>query len=186
MSVTAPPRPPSFEEPESFLDPAADPEALIEEARERTRRRRRRYAALVLALALAGMAAFFAFGGWSDNPSASVSEPDPSLPLPSGDRLAKAEYLAKAAAICQQPSTRDDAFAKLRALPRPNGDRAWLGHLYSLLQRQYDLGERAGAAGITSERGRKLSAQRIDLTHATDSMRAGYGFPDCGPLDMPA
>jgi hypothetical protein len=181
-------RPAPLEGPELEPGSAGDePEALIEEARERARRRHHRYAALALALALVGVAAFSAFGGWSDSPSARVSGPDPSLPLASGDRLTKAEYLAKAAAICQAPITREDALAKVRALPRPERDRAWLGNLYLLLQRQYELWEEAGAAGIfTSERGRKLSAQRIDLTHATDSLRGGYGFPDCLPLDLPA
>jgi hypothetical protein len=182
MTVTAPPRPPDLHDPVEHHDP----EALIEEARRRARRRRRRSAALALAVALAGVAAFFGFGGLSDSPSARISAPDPSLPLASGDGVTKADYLAKAAAICQQTITRDDLLANLRALPRPDGDRAWLGNLYSLLERQYDLWEKAGAAGITSERGGKLSTQRLDLTHATDSLRAGYGFPYCFRLDLPA
>ena len=77
MTVTAPPRPPSLEEPESFPDPAANPEALIEEAHERTRRRRRRYAALALALALVGVGAYLGLSGGGSESSANVGSPDP-------------------------------------------------------------------------------------------------------------
>ena len=85
MTVTTPPRPSAPDvihdsgEPESFPDPAADPEALIEEAHERTRRRRRRYAALALVLALAGVGAYLGLSGGDSESSANVGSPDPSL-----------------------------------------------------------------------------------------------------------
>ena len=55
MTVTAPPRP---NDPLEFqkLEPEADAEALIEEARQRARRRRRIYGAVVVLVALVGVA----------------------------------------------------------------------------------------------------------------------------------
>ena len=88
MTVTTPPRPSAPDvihdsgEPESFPDPAADPEALIEEAHERTRRRRRRYAALALVLALAGVAGYFGLSLGGAAPSASLNVQQPAQPLP--------------------------------------------------------------------------------------------------------
>lgn len=69
MTVTAPPRPPQLPQPVHDAEPDA-PDALIEEARQRTRTRRRRYAALALAAA-AGMGLYFglANGGGADVPA---------------------------------------------------------------------------------------------------------------------
>ena len=54
MTVAAPPRPPRPSDPVEHERP--DPEALIEEARERARRRGRKYTALATLVAVAGVA----------------------------------------------------------------------------------------------------------------------------------
>ena len=59
MTVAAPPRPPNPGDPLEHERP--DPEALIEEARERARQRRRKYTALATLVALVGVAAFAIF-----------------------------------------------------------------------------------------------------------------------------
>jgi hypothetical protein len=85
MNVTAPPGPPPLEDPE--LEPGSagdDPEALIEEARERARRRRRRYAALALTMMLAGLGAYLGLSAGGAAPSASVNVQQPAQPLVSG------------------------------------------------------------------------------------------------------
>ena len=83
MSMTAPPAPPPVDDSEPVSGSAeADPEALIEEARERARRRRRRYGALALALTLAGVGAYLGLSLGGAAPSASVNFPQPSSPGP--------------------------------------------------------------------------------------------------------
>jgi hypothetical protein len=70
-----------LEEPEQ-LDPAsagADPEALIEEARQRARRRRLRYAAATAVLALIAVSLIIVLG--RSGPSLSAS---PASPVPAG------------------------------------------------------------------------------------------------------
>ena len=91
MTVTAPPRPPRRRDPverDDFVQPRdpvehPDPEALIEEARQRTRRRRRAYAAAAAALALLGASLFVVFG--RPEPSQSASPEPPALPVPLSD-----------------------------------------------------------------------------------------------------
>jgi hypothetical protein len=81
---TAPPAPPPVDDPE--LDPApavADPEALIEEARQRTQRRRRRYALALVAGAAAGLGIYFglAGGGTSAPPTDALASPPAAAPV---------------------------------------------------------------------------------------------------------
>ena len=76
MTVTAPPRPPR---PPRQPDPVErpDPEALIEEARQRARRRRRAYAAAAAALALLGVSLAVVFGRPESSQSAATGPPAP-------------------------------------------------------------------------------------------------------------
>ena len=71
MSLSAPPRPPDRVD-------HADPEALIQEARERARRRRRRYAAGLVLAALAGVVVVTALGRTALAPRRSHSHASPS------------------------------------------------------------------------------------------------------------
>jgi Dirigent-like protein len=74
MSVSAPPKPPSIEDPPD-LDAL---EALIEEARRRARRRRQRYAVVALSALLVGFAAYVGFargGGESATSAGSAARP---------------------------------------------------------------------------------------------------------------
>jgi hypothetical protein len=80
MTVTAPPKPPLPHDPFEH----DDPEALIEEARQRTRRRRRRYGALALAAgATAGLSFYFGFagGGTSARPTDALASPPAAAPV---------------------------------------------------------------------------------------------------------
>ena len=88
MTVSAPPRPPRVREPVEPYDPVArdDPEALIEEARQRARRRRRIYAVAAAGLALLGASLVVVFGRPGSSQSA-ASEP-PALPIPADDEPA--------------------------------------------------------------------------------------------------
>lgn len=98
MTVTTPPRPSApdvihdsgdpkaldalIEEARTGSDQPGDPEALIEEARQRTRTRRRRYAALALAAA-AGLGLYFGLvngGGTSAQPIVALASP-PAAPV---------------------------------------------------------------------------------------------------------
>jgi hypothetical protein len=72
MATSAPPRPAS---PVPTTDPAAPPEALIEEARHRQRRRRSLIVALALVAAVAAVSYFGAIHGHSSNTSGSASGP---------------------------------------------------------------------------------------------------------------
>ena len=87
MTVTTPSRPPRPRRPVS-PDPVerTDPEALIEEARQRARRRRRMYAAVAAALALLGVSLAVVFGRPEASQSA-LPEPD-ALPVTSDDEPA--------------------------------------------------------------------------------------------------
>src|SRR5262245_13750417 len=61
MTLTAPPRPPSPNDPVTHGEFDALVQALIEEARRRAQRRRRIYAALAVTAVLVGIAAFAAY-----------------------------------------------------------------------------------------------------------------------------
>jgi Sporulation and spore germination len=83
MTLTAPPRPPQPGDPLEHEE-IEDPEALIEEARQRTRRRRRRYGALALAAgATAGLSFYFGFagGGTSARPIDALASPPAPAPV---------------------------------------------------------------------------------------------------------
>jgi hypothetical protein len=73
VTVTAPPRPPRPSDPVE----RDDPEALIEEARQRTRRRRRRYAATAVLLAIIGVSLIIVLArpGPSENAAAGLPAP---------------------------------------------------------------------------------------------------------------
>jgi hypothetical protein len=89
MSVIAPPDPPPVEEHE--LDPGSagdDPEALIEEARQRARRRRLKYAAATAVLALIGVSLMTVVGRPDPSQSASSGSPAPAGPLDQDDAAA--------------------------------------------------------------------------------------------------
>jgi hypothetical protein len=73
MSIAAPPRPPRPSDPVE----RDDPEALIEEARQRTRRRRRRHAAAAVLVAIIGVSLFIVFG--RSGPSLSVASGTPAF-----------------------------------------------------------------------------------------------------------
>ncbi len=70
---------PLIEEARTGTDQPDDPEALIEEARQRTRRRRRTYATATAVLVLIGVSLFIVFG--RSGPSLSASS---GLPTPAG------------------------------------------------------------------------------------------------------
>jgi hypothetical protein len=74
MTVAAPPRPPRPSDPVE----RDDPEALIEEARQRTRRRRRRYAAAATVLVLIGVALSIVFARPGPSQDASAGLPAPA------------------------------------------------------------------------------------------------------------
>ena len=83
MTTAAPPRPPRPSDPPE-REEIEDPEALIEEARQRTRRRRRRYGALALAAgAAAGLSLYFglAGGGTSARPTDALASPPAAAPV---------------------------------------------------------------------------------------------------------
>src|SRR5262245_52184089 len=82
MTVTAPPRPPQPSDPLE-REEIEDPEALIEEARQRTRTRRRRYAAVALgAGAAAGLSLyFFVGGGTSAQPTDALASSPAAAPV---------------------------------------------------------------------------------------------------------
>jgi hypothetical protein len=85
--VTASPRPPLQGDPVQ----RDDPEALIEEARQRARRRRRLYGAAAALLALLGIVLFASFG--RPEPSQSAAAEPPALPIVSdGEATLLAQY----------------------------------------------------------------------------------------------
>ena len=100
MNVTAPPRPPRRSDPverDDFLQPSDpverdDPEALIEEARQRARRRRRIYAATAAALALAGGLLFVVFGRPGPSPSVASGPPAQPVATPADEATVVAQY----------------------------------------------------------------------------------------------
>ena len=94
MTVTAPPRPPRQPDPVP-RDPVErdDPEALIEEARQRARRRRRLYGAVAAGLALIGVSLFVVFGRPEASQSA-ASDP-PAVPFVSDDEATVVAQYAK-------------------------------------------------------------------------------------------
>jgi hypothetical protein len=84
MSLIAPPAPPPVDNPEPVSGAGDDPEALIEEARQRTRRRRRRYAAVALAAGAAvGLGFYFGFagGGTSARPMDALASSPAATPV---------------------------------------------------------------------------------------------------------
>ena len=88
MTVTAPPRPPPRRRgpvPRDLFG-RTDPEALIEEARQRARRRRRAYAAAAAAVALIGVSLAMVFGRPESSQSA-ASDPY-ALPVAPDDETA--------------------------------------------------------------------------------------------------
>jgi hypothetical protein len=90
MTVTAPPRPPRPQKPQDPVE-RPDPEALIEEARQRARRRRRLYGAAAAGLALIGVSLFVVFGRPEASQSA-ASDP-PAVPVVSdGEATVVAQY----------------------------------------------------------------------------------------------
>jgi Dirigent-like protein len=75
MSVSAPPKPSSIEDPPSSIEDPPDLdalEALIEEARRRARRRRQRYAAVALSALLLGVAGYVGFARGGSEAATSV------------------------------------------------------------------------------------------------------------------
>jgi hypothetical protein len=100
MTVTAPPRPPRHSDPverDDFLQPSDpverdDPEALIEEARQRARRRRRLYVATAAALALVGGLLFVFFGGPGPSPSVASEPPAQPVATPADEATVVAQF----------------------------------------------------------------------------------------------
>ncbi len=129
----------------------------------------------------------------------------------SANELTRAEYFAKADAICTAATDRfaaelsegstsleyvaawneaaarisEETLAELRALLAPKADRPHLNEFYSLLEQQTDVLRKAAAAAAAGDRARAeaLGWKRVHLTHQKDALEPD--LQGC-PVNLPA
>jgi hypothetical protein len=171
MTVTAPPRP---NDPIEFqeLEPEADADALIEEARQRTRRRRRMYGAVVAVVALVGVAVTI-FGRTAQSHPTAATRPSGAGPSAAFQRNVRIDLIGRMlpargeftiyGAISDRGTFVDDAsFPTVRTLLGGNGTiRITVGP-----QGRWEIIEGTKAYAGLHGRGREagLYSNTIDIT----------------------